>query len=330
MGMQLPSIPRTGSGFEPLSPENTGPENTGTENTGTGGKLGEPTNDDIRIPDPQVFGGITPAIAGMLPDFLPYKTERDLVRCGYYHPKAYENYLAIRNALVVCTILVLAVWLVVTTDTPSWTYWLWIGGVISLVLVFAIPRVFLSFRGESRVDEVLSGLPDALDTLVMGMSGGLSLEQSLQRAGIELADVYPSLSRELDIIHRQTDAYSLEFALERFAQRMDLEEITTLTDTIRHSLSMGSPMVQVLRSNADHVRLNRMQRAQQRGNTISLKILFPTILCLAPAAFIVILSPPLLELRAFRDREKGDKGALNKKGIQNIKPKDSTGSPAGL
>jgi pilus assembly protein TadC len=89
-------------------------------------------------------------------------------------------------------------------------------------------------------------------------------------------------------------------------------------------------MVQVLRSNADHVRLNRMQRAQQRGNTISLKILFPTILCLAPAAFIVILSPPLLELRAFRDREKGDKGALNKKGVQNIKPKDSTGSPAGL
>lgn len=267
-----------------------------------------------------VFGGLTSAFAGMFPDLFTHKTERDLARCGYYHPRAYENYRALRNALFAFTLLTLGVWTIVLSNSPQSTRTLWIGGSVALVLVYAIPRVYLSFRGESRVDGIVAGLPDALDTLVMGLSGGLSLPQALQRTGADLKTIYPVLSRELEIVHRQTTVYSIDLALQRFAQRMDIEELTSLTDTIRHSLRMGTPIAQVLRSHADQVRATRMQRAQSRGNTISLKILFPTILCLAPAAFIVILTPPILELRAFREREKSDNGVLSRKVAQPSKP----------
>jgi len=260
---------------------------------------------------PGVFGPLTPALAGMIPDFLAYRTERDLLRCGYYHPSSYSSYLALRNVLVVGTILATVCWVISVSDLPQLARSVTLGGIIATLLAFALPRVYISFAGDRRAGQIFSDIPDAMDMLVMGLTGGLSLQQSLERTTRELQVISPEVAKEFDIICRQTITSTLEYALLRFAHRMDIEELTAMTETIRHASEMGTPVSGLLQQHADDLRQLRLQRAEQRGNTIALKMLFPTIFCLAPAAFIIILFPPLLELRAFRDRENSSNGILS-------------------
>jgi tight adherence protein C len=237
------------------------------------------------------------------------------MRCGYYRPQAYDNYLAIRNVLLMGTLLTTVVWAIVLSDQPQLTRWVWIAGAVAAVLSFAIPRVYLTLAGDKRVNRIIQGLPDAIDILVMGLSGGLSLQRSLEHTTKELEPIHPPLAQEFQIISSQSIAGSLELAFERFAKRLDEEDLTSMTDTIRIALNMGTPLSEVLRQHADSLRQSRLQRALRKGNLVGLKMLFPTIFCLAPAAFILILSPPLLELRSFRDREGKGSGALNQQQI---------------
>ena len=65
-----------------------------------------------------------------------------------------------------------------------------------------------------------------------------------------------------------------------------------------------------LRNYADVLRLQRLQRLQTRSNRVAVQMLFPTVLCLAPAAYIVLLAPPLFDLQKFREEENRSGGLL--------------------
>jgi tight adherence protein C len=41
------------------------------------------------------------------------------------------------------------------------------------------------------------------------------------------------------------------------------------------------------------------QRAEQKANTASFKLLFPTVLCFMPAVFMFLLGPAIVELSNF-------------------------------
>ena len=146
----------------------------------------------------------------------------------------------------------------------------------------------------------------------MGLTGGLPLQTALTRACDEIRVAHPDLATELRIVRRQAEAGNLEYALQRLAERVDLEEVTNLTLMVSHAERMGSPVGVVLRDNADSLRRARMQKAEERGSKISLKMLFPIVLCLVPAAYIVVLAPPLLNLKNFHDHAHEPGGILAK------------------
>ncbi len=258
-----------------------------------------------------IFGTLTTPLARIIPDFLSYQTERDLNRCGWYGPASYDSYLAVRNVLVCGVLLVTMCWAVAVSDSPNLINAVFSAGAVLLAVAYALPRVVISILGDRRANSIFASIPDAMDMLVMGLAGGLSLEQALDHTTNELAAVSPGLAKEFRIISTQASAGSLEYALQRFAQRMDIDELTNMMEMIRNASSMGTPISRLLHQSADQFREARMQKVLRRGNTIALKMLFPTILCLAPAAFIVILSPPLIDLRSFRDRENRSNGSLS-------------------
>lgn len=268
----------------------------------------------------EIAGGLTFALARVIPDPFGRGVERDLLRCGYYQPSAYDNFLALRNILLLGAIVAGTGWAVILSDQPRISGWMWIGSLVAAIMLYAIPRVYLTFTGDNRAERIVQGLPDAVDILAMGLAGGLSLQRALEYTTKELAPIHPPLAQEFRIIARQAEAGSLESALERFAARVDEEDLTSMTDVVRLASNMGTPLSEVLRQHADTLRQARLQKALRRGNLVGLKMLFPTIFCLAPAAFILILSPPLLELRAFRDREGKGAGALNQRTIDQPMP----------
>jgi tight adherence protein C len=184
---------------------------------------------------------------------------------------------------------------------------------MATIVVFSTPRVYVSYRAERRIERVLAGFPDALDMLVMALSGGMPLEQALDRVSAEAASLYPELALELEIVRRQAYVSSLPQALERLAERIDEETITALMTLASHAEQLGTDVSSVLSEYADQLRARALQRAEERGNRVSMQMLFPISLCLAPAVYILLLAPPLLDLRDFRDRETKGNGILVRK-----------------
>jgi tight adherence protein C len=269
-------------------------------------------NDEELVEDDRhgIFGRGTWLLARVLPDLLPYKARRDLLRCGYLQPHAYDSYLALRNALVIGTTLTFAAWLVAVEDDGLLVRVVLIGGVFTIMVVYSLPRLYLNWRGDQVADATLLGLPDALDAVVMGLSGGLPVQSALERAASELTTVHPQLAGQLKIVRRQAAAGTLPVALDRWAARIELDEVTALASLVSHAAETGSSIAGTLRNFADTLRSQRMQRVQERSNRVAIQMLFPTVLCLAPATYIVLLAPPLLNLEKFREVENRRGGLL--------------------
>jgi tight adherence protein C len=59
---------------------------------------------------------------------------------------------------------------------------------------------------------------------------------------------------------------------------------------------LGIPIAAVLREQGKEMRLKRRQRAEEKAQKVTVKILFPLIFCLLPALFIVVMGPGVLTL----------------------------------
>lgn len=273
---------------------------------------------------PLIFGSLTEALAGLIP-VNPQKQERlrqDLIAAGYFHRQAYAEFMAFRNGAALlwlifsgCAVVLLA------NPTEDVTFKLLIGAAVICGCILALPRILLSSQAESRQSRIRFALPDALDMINMMVAGGLSLKSSIQRAQRELMTTHPDIGCELAILDRQAEAGSMDLALRQFAKRVNVADVTVLATMVRHAEQLGGNVSGAFREFADSIRLNRRQMAEDRGNKATVKLLFPTVLCLTPPIYILLLGPAALEMKDFVQRERRPGGALS----QNV----NTGNRAG-
>jgi tight adherence protein C len=239
-----------------------------------------------------------PAFGGpMLP-----KQEKDrqqlnvrLQRAGLYHPQAMLALLGAKTVLL----MVGAGLGLFTFLLPLPVHWCLIGVILCGVLGLLAPNIWLRQRTARRQTLLRRGLPDLLDMLVLCMEGGLSVNGALQRVKNELPAVHPDLSAELSIVDREMMmGLSAGEALHKLGQRADLEEVRTLATVLMQSQRYGASVAKALRTFADTFRQERQQRAEEGARKAAVQILFPTLLCIFPAIFVVILGPAALQIRA--------------------------------
>lgn len=269
---------------------------------------------------PLIFGALTPALAGVLPVRPETRAiyARFLRQAGHYHSQAVSEYLALRNALVLGVLLVTVAAIVVLTQPgdPA-MYQLGIAGLVVMILVYTLPRLGLESMAKARTQRVEESLPDAMDMVTMCVSAGLPLEQAISRVSEELRTSHPDLAFELRIVGRQTEVGSLRSAVQHFADRMDVPEIHSVAALVGQAEQQGASVAAAFHGFADQVRLNRRQRAEEAGNKAAFKMLFPLVFCLAPAVFLILLAPAILDLREFFRRE-GPYGAMMQNPQQQI------------
>jgi tight adherence protein C len=178
----------------------------------------------------------------------------------------------------------------------SWQKALAVGSVAAAVGMLA-PSFWVDYQRNQRKSELRQAVPDALDMLVLCLEAGLSLPAALQRVTGELVFAHPALARELNIVQREIQlGLGVGDALKKFGDRCDLEEVRNLATVIIQSERYGASSVKALRLHSDSCRLERQQRAEERAQKAAVKILFPTLLCIFPAIFIVILGPAAYQI----------------------------------
>ncbi len=269
----------------------------------------EPEINDVPVVEPHdlptadtsdhVFGAITPLLSASLPDTDARidTAKRELQTAGYYNPHALQNLNALRYVAIVAAIVFFGGLLIVVPPQLETT-------AIVLLLVFALagwalPGLFVKMRAAERTSEIERSLPDMLDMLNMCVSQGLTVNQSFKRIGRDLSPVYPALSKELSIVSQQADVGSMQVALDNFSKRIDVPEVTSFTTFISQTERMGTSVSAALADYSDNMRASLSQRADEKANQATFKLLFPTVVCLMPAVYIFLLGPAIVELSDF-------------------------------
>ena len=159
---------------------------------------------------------------------------------------------------------------------------------------FVLPGLVVSSRGRRRREEIRSQLPDALDLLAVSVEAGLAFDGAVAKLSEHmegaLADELSHTLGEMRIGESRQDA------LKKLAERAATPEVASFTRSIIQADQLGISLGRILRVQAADTRLKRQAAAEERAIKAPIKMLFPTVLFIFPAMFLVILGPALLSL----------------------------------
>ena len=172
-----------------------------------------------------------------------------------------------------------------------------LAGAAVSALGMVLPGLWLDWKAARRLTLLHRALPDALDMLVMCVEGGLSLSASLPRVRQELQSAHPELATELSVAEREVMmGLSAGDALRKVGERVGLEELSSLGSVLAQSQRYGASVAKAMRTYADGLRTERRHRIEEKAQKAAVKILFPTLLCIFPAIFVVILGPAAYQI----------------------------------
>jgi tight adherence protein C len=220
---------------------------------------------------------------------------RRLIQAGIYDPRGVAFFFIARTALAVGLAAVLFVFLPMFTSKGGSFFWLMV--IVGGIGGYVGPSMYIDKRIGKRKLEHRSGFPDFMDLLVVCADSGLSMEASLERVGRELGDSYPSLTANIHMTNLEIRAgKNLKDALERFAERLALEEARSFATLINQSLDLGSSITDALRVYSDDMRHKRLSLAEEKAYALPAKLSVPMMVCIFPVIFVVILLPVYVKL----------------------------------
>ncbi|MCL7488916.1 MAG: type II secretion system F family protein [Desulfobulbaceae bacterium] len=155
---------------------------------------------------------------------------------------------------------------------------------------FFYPDIWIRDIRKKQIDGILRTLPAYLDFITMAVEAGLNFSGAIEQArkkappgplviefGIVLRDLRSGINRAK--------------ALQRMAERLDIQEITSFVNAVVQAEKMGSSMAGVLRIQAEQRRNERFQRAEKKAMEAPVKLVGPLVIFIFPTTFIVLAFP---------------------------------------
>ena len=211
-----------------------------------------------------------------------------LVRAGFRGDGALPLFFAIRLAAALLAFAVCATPLLMRPNVA-----LAIG---ACGLGYVLPGIVLARLMKRRQKVIRLALPDALDLLVVSVEAGLGLDQAMQRVGDELSFAHPELSDELRLVNLELRAGKGRVdALHNLAERTGVDDVSSLVAMLVQTDRFGTSIAKSLRVHSDTVRTKRRQRAEEAAAKTGVKMVFPLVICIFPAIFVVTIGPAAIK-----------------------------------
>ena len=173
------------------------------------------------------------------------------------------------------------------------------GGVLFCAIAlggigFIAPDFVVSAKARQRKDTIRAELPDALDLMAVSVEAGLGFDGAISKLTEHmhgpLADEFALTLSEIRI------GETRQVALKKLADRTSTPELSSFVRSIIQADQLGISLGRILRVQATDSRLKRQAAAEEKAMKAPIKMLFPTVLFIFPAMFLVILGPAFLNL----------------------------------
>lgn len=166
----------------------------------------------------------------------------------------------------------------------------WWGIILLILFGFTFPDQWLSGRVQARQLEVLMALPYVMDLLTLSVEAGLDFVSAIGKVVDKspqspLRDEFATFLQEIQVGNTRQQA------LRNLAYRLQMSEVRSFVALLVQADELGASIGPVLRAQSDLLRTQRFQRAEKAGAAAAQKILFPLVLCILPAVFIMIFGP---------------------------------------
>jgi tight adherence protein C len=167
-------------------------------------------------------------------------------------------------------------------------------GIVGAAIGYFLVDLIIYDLGDRRQEQIRRAMPDVLDTLTVSVEAGLgfdaALVQVVRYGKGPLVGEFARVLQEMQIGKSRVDA------LRSLPPRTKVTELRSFCSVVVQASELGVPIANVLREQSKEMRLRRRQRAEEIAQKIPVKILFPLILCLFPALFIVVIGPGVLNI----------------------------------
>lgn len=172
--------------------------------------------------------------------------------------------------------------------------------VAALLVGWRVPDIVLSRVAAHRRLQIEQGLPDALDLLVICAEAGLSLDQSIEEVGRELADANPAVAEEFVTAAAEMRVLADRGeALKNLVTRSGLSSLNSFAATLVQGIRFGTPLAESLRILAAEMRNERLARIEERAARLPVLLTLPLTVFIMPALFMVIGTPAVLRVMDF-------------------------------
>ena len=207
-----------------------------------------------------------------------------LVQAGFRRDEALTIFFGIRVLFALFLFMLFSTSLIAR---PNLT--LALGG---LGLGYVLPGMVLARLAKRRSHRIRLSLADMLDLLVVSVEAGLGLDAALTRVGQELGIAYPELADELRLINLELRAGKPRAeALRNLADRSRVDDLSSLDTKLIQTDKFGTSVAQSLRVYSETLRTKRRQRAEEAAAKTGVKMVFPLVICIFPAIWVVTIGP---------------------------------------
>lgn len=167
-------------------------------------------------------------------------------------------------------------------------------GLILFGLLVVYPSLWLKKSIKKRHLEIQKALPNVLDLLTLSVEAGKDFLTAIK--DIVLGRKMDALNEELSRTLREIQlGKPRRDALKELADRVRQEDLVSVMRSIIQADELGVSIGQLLRIQGDQLRSKRFQRAEKLANEAPVKMLFPMVVFIFPAVFIILMAPIIMQ-----------------------------------
>ena len=165
---------------------------------------------------------------------------------------------------------------------------------IGLILGYRLPFGYVQGKAKARQHEIRKALPFTLDLISISVEAGMALDGAM--AIVQEKSTGP-MAEELGLTLREIRlGKGRNEALVDMGDRLGVEELKSFVTAVTYIARLGGSLVDVIRIQAQAMRIKRRQRAEEKAMKTPVKIMIPLVLFIFPSMFIVILGPAAITM----------------------------------